>query len=293
MKVLLVLFLWISKLPLWLHYGMSDVLYFLNYYLIGYRKKVVKENLQNAFPEKSDKEISKIQKEFYRNFTDYLVETVKLWSISERELKVRVQHLNQNLFHEAKQEGKNVILLAGHVFNWEWISALATVLPQSHSHPVYRKINNSFWDQQILKIRNRFQNKSLEDKDVIRHILSHPNDGDSVYMFVADQSPHHTHVDKGLMFLNQETPVFIGYDKLATRMDLAFIYCEMKKVKRGYYQINYKRIYPEKEQFAPFEVVQKFHELLENTIKKRPSNYLWSHRRWKYQKQIKSLLPPL
>ncbi|MHA6697605.1 lysophospholipid acyltransferase family protein [Chryseobacterium sp. A301] len=293
MKVLLRLFLWISKLPLWLHYGMSDILYFLNYYLIGYRKKVVRTNLQNAFPEKSKEEISKIQKEFYRNFTDYLVETVKLWSITERELRVRVQHINQNLFQEAKEEGKNVILLAGHVFNWEWISALATSLPQSHSYPVYRKINNSFWDQQILKIRNRFQNQSLEDKDVIKHILSHPNDGDSVYMFVADQSPHHMNVDKGLDFLNQETPVFIGYDKLATRKDLIFIYCEMKKVKRGYYQINYKRIYPEQEHFVPFEVVQKFHHLLENTIQKRPANYLWSHRRWKYQKQIKSLLPPL
>ncbi len=293
MTVILGLFRWISKLPLWMHYGMSDAFYFLNYYFIGYRKKIVRTNLENAFPHKSKNEITTIQKAFFKNFIDYLVETVKLATLSERELRVRVQHINQALFHEAKVEGKNVILLAGHVFNWEWISALITVIPQTHSFPVYRRINNAFWDAQILKIRNRFNNQSLEDRDVIKHILSHPNDGDSVYMFVADQSPHSSQVDKGLEFLNQETPVFIGYDKLATRKDLIFIYCDMKKVKRGYYQVNYKRIYPDQERFRPFEVVQKFHDLLENTINKRPSNYLWSHRRWKYKNEIKSFLQRL
>ncbi|MGZ5210169.1 MAG: lysophospholipid acyltransferase family protein [Kaistella sp.] len=265
----------------------SDIIFFLMYPLVGYRKKVVTENLKNSFPHKTSDEIYKIRKTFYRNFSDYIVETLKSFTISSHELRVRVQHLNQDVFHEAKSENKNVILLTGHVFNWEWFNALATIIPQENCFPVYRKVQNSFWEERIKGIRNRFGNSALEAKEVIRHIFRNPNDGNSVYMFVADQTPHVSEVSYGLNFMNQKTPAFIGYDKLSTRMDLAFVFCEMKKVKRGYYQINYYRIYPDGEKFVEHEVVKKFHKLLENTINKRPDNYLWSHRRWKYQHAIK------
>ena len=276
-----------SKLPLRVLYVLSDVIFFLMYSLVGYRKEVVTENLKNSFPKKSESEIDKIRKSFYRNFSDYIVETLKAFTISSKELRVRVQHLNQDVFHKANAENKNVILLTGHVFNWEWFNALATIIPQENCFPVYRKVQNSFWEEKIKGIRNRFGNTALEAKEVIRHILRNPNDGKSVYMFVADQSPHVSEVSFGLNFLNQKTPAFIGYDKLSTRMDLAFVFCEMKKVKRGYYQINYYRIYPDGGQFVEHEVVKKFHKLLENTINKRPDNYLWSHRRWKYKHAIK------
>jgi len=255
---------------------------------VGYRKNVITKNLKNSFPEKSDEEIDKIRKKFYRNFSDYLVETIKSFSISETESRVRMQHINQEVFHEAKAEGKNIILLAGHVFNWEWINALATIIPQDHCHPVYRKVNSDFWENQMKNVRNKFGNEALEAKEVILNIVRSKNDGSSAYMFVADQTPHFAHITYGLNFLNQRTPVFTGYDRLATKMDLAFIYCEMKKVKRGFYQVNYHRIYPDGEKFVEHEVVKKFHKLLENTIHKRPDNYLWSHRKWKYQDSIKN-----
>ena len=276
-----------SKLPLRILYWLSDFIFVILYFVVGYRKKVVFQNLKNSFPEKSDSELKIIRKKFYHNFCDYLVETLKSFTITSHELRVRVQYLNQDIFHEAKSENKNVILLAGHIFNWEWFNAFATVVPQEKSFPVYRKVQSSFWEQKVKEIRNRFGNHALEAKEVIRHILRNPNDGNSVYMFVADQSPHVSEVSFGLNFLNQKTPAFIGYDKLSTRMDLAFVFCEMKKVKRGYYQINYYRIYPDGEKFAEYEVVKKFHKLLENTINKRPDNYLWSHRRWKYQHAVK------
>ena len=276
-----------SKLPLRVLYWLSDFIFVILYFVVGYRKKVVTENLKNSFPKKSESEIDKIRTSFYRNFSDYIVETFKSFTISSKELRVRVQHINQDVFHDAKSENKNVILLTGHVFNWEWFNALATIIPQENCFPVYRKVQNSFWEEKIKGIRNRFGNTALEAKEVIRHILRNPNDGNSVYMFVADQSPHVSEVSFGLNFLNQKTPAFIGYDKLSTRMDLAFVFCEMKKVKRGYYQINYYRIYPDGEKFVEYEVVKKFHKLLENTINKRPDNYLWSHRRWKYQHAIK------
>ncbi|WP_294303531.1 lysophospholipid acyltransferase family protein [uncultured Chryseobacterium sp.] len=277
----------ISKLPLKILYIFSDIIFFLNYYIIAYRGNVITQNLKNSFPEKQDDEIKQIKKKFYRNFSDYLVETVKSFSISETESRVRMQHINQQVFHDAKAEGKNVIMLAGHVFNWEWINAMAKFIPQAHCHPVYRKVNNNFWEDQMKKVRNRFGNEALEANEVILNIFRSKNDGNSAYMFVADQTPHFSHVTYGLEFLNQRTPAFIGYDKLATRMDLAFIYCEMKKVKRGYYQVNYHRIYPDGEKFTENEVVKKFHKLLENTLHKRPDNYLWSHRKWKYQDSIK------
>lgn len=277
----------LSKLPLKVLYVFSDIIFFLNYYMVAYREKVITDNLKKSFPEKSPEEIKQIKKKFYLNFSDYLVETVKSFTISETESRVRMQHINQQVFHDAKAEGKNVIMLAGHVFNWEWINAMAGFIPQAHCHPVYRKVNNNFWEDQMRKVRSRFGNEPLEANEVILNIFRSKNNGDSVYMFVADQTPHFSHVTYGLEFLNQRTPAFIGYDKLATRMDLAFIYCEMKKVKRGYYQVNYHRIYPDGERFTENEVVKKFHKLLENTLHKRPDNYLWSHRKWKYQDSIK------
>ena len=287
MNLLFQIVLWISRLPLKIQYVFSDIIFVVLYHLAGYRKKIVKENLQNSFPDKSQEEIHKIRKQFFRNFSDYLVETVRSFTMSSRELRVRVQHLNQDVFHEAEKEGKNVILLAGHVFNWEWFNALSTIVPQDNCFPVYRKVNSSFWEEKIKNIRNSYGNHALEAREVVRHIFKNPNNGKSVYMFVADQTPHSSEITYGLEFLNQKTPAFIGYDKLATRLDLAFVYCEMKKVKRGYYQVNYYRIYPENEKFEDFEVVKKFHKKLENTIHKNPDNYLWSHRKWKYQDSIK------
>ena len=278
-----------SKLPLRVLYLISDFTFFVIYHVVGYRRKVVLENLQNSFPTKSPEELKKIQRNFYVNFCDYIIETFKSFTISSNELRVRVQHLNQDIFEEAKAENKNVILLAGHVFNWEWFNVLAKIIPQENSFPVYREVQSGFWEEKVKGLRNRFGNQPLEAREVIRHIFRNPNDGNSVYMFVADQTPHFSEVTYGLNFLNQKTPVFLGYDKLSTRMDLVFVFCEMKKVKRGFYQINYYRIQPDGEKFVNHEVVKKFHHLLENTINKRPDNYLWSHRKWKYQNAIKEM----
>ncbi|MCU7613818.1 lysophospholipid acyltransferase family protein [Chryseobacterium sp. GMJ5] len=288
MNFLIKILYFISKMPLKILYIFSDIIFYLNHYVVGYRKKIITQNIKNSFPDKTDHEIAEIRKKFYLNFSDYLAETVKSFTMSERETRVRMQHINQQVFHDAKKEGKNIILLAGHVFNWEWMNALATIVPQKNCHPVYRKVNSSFWENQMKKVRSKFGNEALEANEVILNIFRSKNDGDSIYLFVADQTPHVAHVNYGLEFLNQRTPAFIGYDKLATRMDLAFIYCEMQKVKRGLYQINYHRIMPEGEKFVNNEVVKKFHQLLENTIKKRPDNYLWSHRKWKYQSSIKN-----
>lgn len=289
MKFLFQIVLLVSRLPLKFLYIFSDVIFFLIYHVAGYRKKVVLSNIENSFPEKSREETLLIRKKFYSNFSDYLVETIKSFTMSATELRVRVQHINQHVFHDANNEGRNVIMLSGHVFNWEWFNAFATVIPQENCFPVYRKVNNSFWEEQIKKIRSSYGNQAVEANEVIKHIFRNKNDGNSVYMFVADQTPHVNLVDYGLVFLNQATPAFVGYDKLATRMPLDFIYCDMKKVKRGFYQVNYYKIEPDGEKFVEHEVVRKFHAMLEETICRRPDNYLWSHRKWKNSHAIKHL----
>lgn len=289
-ELVFTLLLGISRLPSWLLYFFSDLLFLVNRYLFHYRYKEVKRNLEASFPEKNASEIIHIQKRFFQNFCDYIVEMIWSFTMSETEAKVRVQHLNRKVFKEIQLEGKDAILLAGHIFNWEWISALSTLIPQKNTHPVYRKMQDDFWEEKLKKIRNRYRNEAVEANQILRHILSKKTQGDSVYMFLADQSPNHLDIHLGINFLNQKTPVYTGYDRLATRMNLAFVYCEMKKVKRGYYQVKYHRIFPDGEKFKEFEVVQKFHNLLEKTIRENPDNWLWSHRRWKYQDLIKHMI---
>ncbi len=266
---------------------MGDFVYFLGYHVFKYRKKIVGENIGKSFPELSDSEKKITIKNFYKNFSDYLVETIKARSLSENELLYRVQHINRQVFIDAKKERKNIILLAGHVFNWEWITGLKVVVPQENCHPIYRKIQSEFWEDELKKVRDSFGNKSVEAGEFLKHILRNPNDGNSIYMVVGDQSPQDSLVRYGLSFLNQNTPVFLGYDKLAIKYDFIFVYCEMKKVKRGFYQVTYKRLLPENEKFVPYELVTSFFKHLENTIKRDPGNYLWSHRRWKNKDKIK------
>ena len=277
----------LSKLPFKILYFISDFIFFILYYVIRYRKKVVLENLKNSFPEKSDQEIKNISKKFYHNFSDYIVETLKAFTISDESLHQRVQHINLEVFSESQKKQKNVMMLSGHVFNWEWFNYLATIIPQEKCFPIYRKMQNPFWEEKIKKIRSRYGNEALEAEDVMKHILRNPNDGNSVYMFVADQTPHISMVNFGIWFLNQKTPVFVGYDRLSGRMNVTFVYCEMEKIKRGHYRVTYHEITPTNQKFEPYEVVKKFHQNLEKTINKNPDNWLWSHRKWKYKDAIK------
>ena len=279
----------LSRLPLPVLYIISYFLYFLNVYIIRYRTQVVMENLQKAFPNKSKAELVKIQRKFFTNFFDFLVEMLKNFTVPADELKRRIQFLNRDLFQKAFKEKKNVIMLAGHVFNWEWFNVLHTLLPQNHSHPVYLRMKNKFWEEKICEVRNRFGSESIETKDVLKHLLKNRKDGDAIYLFLADQSPHSRKITHGTTFLNQQTPVFTGYDRVGDKRDFSFIYCDTKKVKRGYYQVNFVEITPDAEVFEEYEVVEKFHRLLEKSIEKDPSNWLWTHRRWKYQNVLQNL----
>lgn len=276
----------ISRLPMGVLYGFSWCIYVLLNYLIGYRRKVIFNNLKNSFPEKSNQEIKQIQKKFYKNFSDYLVETLKSLSITQKELDQRHNYSNLEVFSECKAEGKDVLLMAGHIFNWEWFIGLVKYLPTKHTLAIYHKVRNEFWNDQVNAIRGKFGTTPLDMKKTGRFMLASPNDGEQTYLFVADQSPKKANIQHSIQFLNQDTPVFIGFDKIAIRKNMAVVYANTKKVKQGYYHTTFERIEPNGEHFQPMEVVDKFFAKLENSLQENPDNWLWSHKRWKWKKGI-------
>lgn len=276
----------ISLLPLSILYGFSWILYVLLNYIIGYRKEVITENLKNSFPEKSDSEIKSIRKKFYKNFSDYMVETLKSFSITEKELNKRHTYSNLHLFKDCQQEQKDVVLMAGHVFNWEWFVGLGPNVDTEYTVAVYHKVKSDFWNQRINQMRNKFGTIPLDMKQTARYMMGTPNKGERAYLFVADQSPKKSAIHYSLQFLNQETPVFIGFDKISIKRNMAVIYCETVKIKKGYYHTTFHRIMPEEQKFKEFEVVHKFFDKLEKTIIENPDNWLWSHKRWKFKKGV-------
>ncbi len=275
-----------SLLPLRILYIFSWFIYLALNYLIGYRRKVIYQNLQNSFPEKSEKEIKSIQKKFYKNFADSLVETLKCFSFSKEDLDKRHTYSNIELLDEIKSENKDTIFMAGHIFNWEWLVAVGPHLPMKHNYAVYHKVKNDFWNEQINKIRSKFGTIPLDMKKTAREMMASAGDGERAYLLVADQSPKQVAVHYDLEFLNQTTPVFVGFDKIAIKKNMAVVYLNMVKTKQGHYHTTFERILPDGEKFEAMEIVHKFFGKLEKTINENPDNWLWSHKRWKYKKGI-------
>lgn len=271
----------LSLLPLRVLYGFSGFLYFLMNYVFRYRKDVIQRNLQSSFPGKSEDEIKKIHKKFNRNLTDYIAEMLKSFSITQKELDKRHTYSNLEVFDECKAENKNVVLITGHVFNWEWFLGLVNKLPTKYTYALYHSTRNSFWDGVTSGIRSKFGTTPLNMYHAVRQMMKTENNGEHTYLFVADQSPKKAQIKYNLTFLNQETPVYTGFDKITVRKDMAVVFCKTVKQKQGYYHTSFERILPDAEKFREFEVVEKFFSKLEKQIRENPDNWLWSHKRWK------------
>lgn len=271
----------ISLLPFKVLYAISDVLYFIVYKIFKYRAKVVRENLKNSFPEKSEKELRQIERKFFKNFFDFLIETVKGFGINQKEAKERIFFENIDLFKKANLEKKNVMLLAGHNFNWEMANVAFDKFPQENYIAIYKKLNNDFWDKKIIESREKFGAQLISSNLVMKYIKEAPNNGNYIFAFLADQSPFRKSIRQGVHFLNQKTPVFTGYNRIDSRDDVLYVYAEMLKPKRGHYHLIFKEILPDGEKFGENELVIKFNSILEKTIKEHPENWLWTHKRWK------------
>lgn len=275
-------FLWlITWLPIAVLYLFSDVFYYLTYYVVGYRKKVVMENLSKSFPNKSQKELEAISKKFFRHFCDTVVEIIKLIHTSEKQLDKRITFKNIDHFKKFHEEGRSVTALMSHYANWEYIPFISCKL-KAVSASIYHPLNNTDFDKVMIDVRGQFGLKLFSMAKAYRSLISLQREfGAYVVGMISDQAPPHGDNRFWLNFLNQDTAAFMGAEKIATRYNHGVVFMKMSKPKRGHYVIEIVPVTDNAKEMKEFELTLKYHELLEKQIVERPELWLWSHRRWK------------
>ena len=288
-RIVYVLFYTLSLLPFRILYGMADIGYVLLYYIIRYRRGVVRKNLVTAFPEKSINDIKTIERKFYHWFCDYFLEAIKLLSISEKELRRRFTIINSEEVEQCFQEGQDVAAILGHYCNWEWLSCVGMNLPpERETGLIYHPLRNKTFDYLFRKLRSHEQNSHvIPKKDILRYVVTKKREGvRNICGYISDQGPKWTNIHLWLPFLNHEyTPVFTGGERIMRKMNNAVFYVEMSRPKRGYYTATYKLITRDPNTLPADEITRRFFCLLEETIRQEPAFYLWSHNRWKRTKE--------
>lgn len=274
----------LSLIPLRILYGISDILAFLLYYCIRYRRKIVRKNLVNSFPDKTLEEIITIEKKFYRFFGDYIVETVKLASISEKEMKKRMRFENLELLEQAFDEGKSIAFYLGHYCNWEWVSSFPKHVRNDSvvCGQVYHPLRNQAFDKMMLKVRGRFGAVSIPKNDILKVLVKwKAAEQKNIVGYISDQIPKMDNIHHWITFLNQETAVFTGAERLAKAMKDRVVYGDVYCEKRGYYVMRFELISEDASEENQFAVTEKYFQMMEATIRRAPQYWLWSHNRWK------------
>ena len=271
----------IAKLPLSVLYVFADLSFFISYYIVQYRRKLVRKNLTLSFPDKTASEIIAIEKEFYRNLCDYGVETLKLLTIDQADLAKRVVFKNCSVLDKYKQQHQSVLLLASHQFNWEWLLASGNFNLPIAVDFVYQPIASSVVDRFLLACRTRFGAHAIKRNELAREIVKRKNMVRGVAI-VADQYPGHKQDKKYLTtFLNQETAFFYGTNQLAMLTQYPILDAEIRKKKRGYYEVTLIELAHPPYTKDTDEIIERYVSSAEKIIQEYPSGWLWSHRRWK------------
>lgn len=282
-------FLWyvFSLLPLPILYFIADILYYPTYYLIRYRRKVVRNNLTTSFPEKSRKEIKRTEKQFYKYLCDNLVETVKLMSISKKEIRKRMVFENAEIINKHFDEGKPCSMCLGHYGNWEWMSSIALwTNGKGVCSQIYHPLENSVSDALFLKIRGRFGSVSVTMDDTYRTILSWKRDKvPHMVGYISDQTPSYN-IHYWTDLLHHDTPVYTGAEKISRVTDASVYYVDVKRIKRGYYRAKFIEITTDIKKEPIFSVTERYFRMLENSIKNTPYMWLWTHNRWKRTREV-------
>ena len=270
-------------MPFFVLYRISDFLAFLLNHIIGYRKEVIMNNLRASFPEKTEKELNDIRIQFNKNFSDQMVETLKMFTISGEELAKRLVYDNAEQLTKYAKEGRSVMLASGHYGNWEYPAGFPFTIPGFDGYNVvYAPIENKFLNDKIVASREQFGIHLLSMKQTMREISTQPNHG-QVYGFLFDQSPHKSKVKYDLQFLNQTTPVHLGTEVVAKMKNAVVITLEIYRVKRGFYRAKSTMLTEHPNDMPQYEITKELFSRLEETIKRDPAQWLWSHKRWKYQ----------
>ena len=287
MKILyyIVLAVWyvFSLLPLRVHYVISDLLFWLLYAVIGYRRKVVYSNISASFPEKSEEELRKIERGFYHFFCDYMVESVKLMTITPENLKKRMVFKGTEIVDEIVESGQSCALYLGHLCNWEWVSSLPLWLsPKVHCGQIYHPLENKDFDRLFLRSRQRMGAECIAMADTLRKILEYRKAGQPIIVgYISDQVPFWTSIHHWVNFLNHDTPVLTGTERIVRKVNHAVLFLDIHRVRRGYYEAEIKLITREPQKMGEYEITDTYFKMLEQSIRKAPEFWLWSHNRWK------------
>lgn len=276
----------LSFLPFWLFYGVSDIFFLLIYYVVGYRKQVVLGNLRKSFPDKSEEELKEIRFRFYRYFCDFVLETLKTLTIGKKTMLKRCK-LNAEakaLFDKYYQEKKSLIFVMGHYGNWEWAGNTFSLEGKHQLYVIFHPLSNTYFNDLIIKMRTRFGTRLIEMKNTIRDMLSKRNELNAT-AFIADQTPPPESA-YWTKFLNQDTPVFWGTEKIARKVNYPVVFINVKRIKRGYYEIFAETLVEKPAETAEGQISEMHTRRLEEEIIKQPELWLWSHRRWKHKKPV-------
>jgi KDO2-lipid IV(A) lauroyltransferase len=280
---------WIfTLLPLPVLYIFSDFLYLVLYYVVSYRRNVVATNLKNSFPEKTDEELKIIEKKFYRHLSDLLIETFKSTHMTTVNQKKRFTYSNLEIIDKLREEKRDIIAVLGHYNNWEW----PTLLPYYLKYKtiiIYKPLQNKYFNSFINNHRSEHGIVLTPTSQVIREIINYrKNDINTVSVFISDQIPSKGDIKYWTTFLNQDTAVFTGAGKIASKYDMAMVFFHVQKVKRGYYNLNIELLFDHTAGLSEEEITEKHVRRLEDIIKEKPENWIWSHRRWKHKKPVEN-----
>jgi KDO2-lipid IV(A) lauroyltransferase len=265
-------------------YLVSDGMYVLLYYVIGYRKKVVLENLTGAFPGKGKEEKEQLRKDFYKYFCDLLLETFKTLTISRKNMlrHCSMDEKSKVLLNRFAREGESVLLVLGHHGNWEWAGNAFSLSCEHQLYVIYHPLSNPYFDRLMYRMRTRFGTRLIAMEDTYKEMVKHKGELTAT-AFIADQTPQPASAH-WMQFLHQDTPVFLGTEKIATKMKRTVLYVSVKKQKRGYYHLVIDENIMDPQAFKAGELTEAHTRRLEREIKQQPETWLWTHRRWKHKR---------
>lgn len=272
----------ISMLPFRLLYMFSDLVYFIVYRIIGYRKRTVRKNLILALPHLSQKELLSVEKKFYHHMCDMFIEMIKTMNISKEEICKRFVFKNIEIYKELEKQGKSVAVICSHYGSYEWIFSM-NYYSDFVGYGIYKQIKNPYFDKLAHKIRSRFNAKLITTKQTVPTIINNAkNNVLGLYGFASDQSPKAKAAVHWAKFMGIEVPVHIGAEMLSKRYNMILVYLNTKKVKRGHYEATLELLSDNPKEVPNYELTDQYLKLLEKQIYEAPEFYLWTHKRWKY-----------
>lgn len=271
----------ISHLPLRVLYVFADI---LRPFVWGYRRRIVMQNLRRSFPEKSEKQIILLARDFYHYFCNMVAEQIKFLTISEKEIRRRMRFEGIEDIEADLAEEPFAFVYLGHYGNWEWISTLGLWLSKGiYAAQLYKPLHDSAIDALFLKMRSRFGSECIDKNIALRRIMQMKQEGrKTVIGFISDQAPKADSIHDWVQFLNQDTPIFTGTERIAKKMGAAVYFADVTSPSRGYYVCHFRRMEAHAANAkGEFELSERYMQLLEDMIRRQPRLWLWSHRRWK------------